>query len=143
MPLEEPDELYRDEYARNGILLHGWLPTQPGALTEYVPVHQPNDIFATDLTEILFQVPLLDPAGGDRTRFLTDARFTEPQANLKYFLKRYEEIKKNRVPIEIYTQAHGKLAAKVSDPAFSNFYSKYYQYIDQQIVNVTEQLQHL
>jgi hypothetical protein len=143
MPLEEPDELFRDEYARKALLERGWLPTQPGSLAEYIPVHQPNQIFATNLSDLLFQIPLVDPAGSDRTRFITDARYTDIKSNLEYYLSRYQAIQKNRQPLEHYTTPHGRTDALVTDPAFPAFYAKYYDYIAQQIQSVTEKLSQL
>jgi hypothetical protein len=143
LPLEEPDELFRDDAAREALLTRNWLPTQPGGLAERFLVHKPNEVFSTDLSVLLFYIPLIDPAGSERSEFLEDARYTDVKANLEHFLARYQNIQKNHPPLSYYTDQHGRPAPKVIDPAFPAFYEKYYEYIDQQIKDVTEKLARL
>ena len=93
---EGPLDAYRDVYAedasRDSLQDFKWLPTRHGALVKTLPVHQPNDLFNTDLRLFAVQSPLRMGKTGHAVRLLSDERNVNLEANLRHFLDKYNAI---------------------------------------------------
>jgi len=89
-PLDDPRELYREPLQREAFLAQGWIPNRHGALLKSMPIHQDNELFDTQTR--LFIVNRVFGLGA-RTKARTlydDARYTELEANLRFYRARYQ-----------------------------------------------------
>ena len=92
LPLDDPDALYRDEAGRRALMEQGWLPTEPGALAEAERVVQDNEVYATDLSLIFYDDPIIGVYRRRFARIFAEPRYTELRANLAYFDALYRRI---------------------------------------------------
>jgi hypothetical protein len=70
----------------------GWLPTRHGALLKTLSVHEPNDLYETTFRLFTLQSPLRMRKTRHAVELLSDPRFVELAANLRYFRDRYNAI---------------------------------------------------
>jgi hypothetical protein len=73
-----------------------WLPTRHGALLKTLPVHEPNDIYDTTFQLFTLQSPFRMNKTAHAIELLSDDRFVDLGANLRYFLKKYDTILSTR-----------------------------------------------
>ncbi|HEV2097826.1 MAG TPA: hypothetical protein VGR45_02745 [Stellaceae bacterium] len=89
-------EDYRDILAngprRDAFHEFHWLPTQPGALLQTLPVHAPNDLYDTTFRLFTLQSPFLMGKTQRAIDLLSDKRFVDLDVNLLYFAARYDAI---------------------------------------------------
>ena len=90
--VEDYRAVYEQGELRDALLGFGWLPTRHGALLKTLPVHAPNDIFDTTFRLFTLQSPLRIGKTNDAVRLLSDERFVDLEANLKYFREKYDAI---------------------------------------------------
>ncbi len=69
-----------------------WLPTRHGALLKTMPVHAPNDLYDTTFRLFTLQSPFRMPKTAHAIELLSDDRFVDLGANLRYFREKYETI---------------------------------------------------
>lgn len=69
-----------------------WLPTEPGALLKTLPVHAPNDLYDTTFRLFTLQSPFLMRKTQRAIDLLSDPRFVDLGANLRYFAEKYDAI---------------------------------------------------
>lgn len=90
-PLEDPGAVAGDAAMARSLEEFGWLPARQGALLNTAPVHRPNDLYDTSLQMFVFEGPR--EAATKRVQSLVnDARYTELEANLRYYEERYRKI---------------------------------------------------
>jgi hypothetical protein len=77
---------------RDALHEFGWLPTRHGALLKTLPIHDPNDLFDTTFRLFTLQSPLRMGKTNHAIELLSDDRFVNLSANLRYFLGKYESI---------------------------------------------------
>jgi hypothetical protein len=90
--LEDYRTILRDGPRRDAFHEFHWLPTRQGALLRTLPVHDPNDLFDTRFRLFTLQSPFLVGKTRRAIDLLSDERFVDLDANLRYFEKRYEAI---------------------------------------------------
>jgi hypothetical protein len=91
-PLTDYEEIQNDGPLRDALHEFGWLPTRHGALLKTLPVHQPNDVFETRFRLFAVQSPFSMGRTATALRLLSDPRFVDLEANLRYFRDRYRAI---------------------------------------------------
>ncbi len=90
--IEDYREVQRNGPQRDALHEFGWLPTRQGALLKTLPVHEPNDIYDTSFRLFTLQSPFRMPKTAHAIELLSDDRFVNLSANLRYFLQKYEAI---------------------------------------------------
>ena len=92
MPIADPRALYEDGPARAAISREGWIPTGPGAVAEAKRAVTPNDVYNTDLRLIFYDEPVFGHYQEWFDQIFKDPRYTNLQANLRYFASVYAAI---------------------------------------------------
>jgi hypothetical protein len=95
-PIEDFDKIRRDELRWKGLVEHEWLPAAPGALVKTMPVLQVNSLYDTKLRMFILKGLLRDDTAKRAQRLLSDGRYLQLDANLRYFYDRYDAILANR-----------------------------------------------
>ena len=135
-PLDDYREVYGEDASRDSLQDFKWLPTRHGALVKTLPVHEANDIFSTDFRLFVVQSPFRMGRTGEAIRLLSEKRNVELEANLRYFLGRY-----NNILGEYREQLDG--LATVRGSPYRRFGRLYYSYIQQQRDDVEAKLAQL
>lgn len=91
-PLESYSRIVRDDAMRNALLEFGWLPTRHGALLISLPVHPRNEVFDTHPRLLALQGPFRRHKTQRLVELLDDPRYTELDANLRFYEERYRAI---------------------------------------------------
>ena len=104
-PIDDFGQIRRDELRWRGLTEYDWLPAVPGALVKTLPVLQVNALYDTK-----FRMFVLGGFFGNDTlkraqKLLTDGRYLQIDANLRYFYDRYEAILAERDPDGEWTDA--------------------------------------
>jgi len=89
-------EIQRDRPERDAFYEFHWLPTRHGALLKTLPVHEPNDLYDTTFRLFTLQSPFRIGKTQRAIDLLSDDRFVNLDANLRYFRERYETILASR-----------------------------------------------
>ena len=97
-PIEDFAAVRRDELRWRALTENGWLPAQPGALLKTLPVHQVNDLYDAKFRMLVLAGWLRDDTTKQAQRLLSDGRYLELDANLRYFDERYSRILAEREP---------------------------------------------
>jgi len=84
--------IQRNGPQRDALHEFDWLPTRHGALLKTLPVHEPNDIYDTSFRLFTLQSPFRMPKTAHAIELLSDGRFVNLGANLRYFRQKYEAI---------------------------------------------------
>ena len=69
-----------------------WLPTRHGALLKTLPIHEPNDLYDTTFRLFTLQSPFRMSKTQRAVDLLSDDRFVNLDANLRYFHEKYGTI---------------------------------------------------
>jgi hypothetical protein len=69
-----------------------WLSTRHGALLKTLPVHDPNDLYDTTFRLFTLQSPFRMGKTQHAIDLLSDERFVNLGANLRYFRGKYDAI---------------------------------------------------
>jgi hypothetical protein len=85
-------QIQADGPKRDTLHEFGWLPTRHGALLKTLAPHEPNDLFDTTFRLFTLQSPLRMGKTRRAIRLLSDERFVDLEANLRYFRERYNDI---------------------------------------------------
>jgi hypothetical protein len=136
MDLTDLRAVYRDRAARNSLIENDRLPAEPGVLAEAVPVTQDNDIYDTKLKLIFYDQPLLGPYQRRFRAIFAEPRYTDIEANLRYFSVLYQKIGAERQPLAHYLTAQSPERRE----DFAVFYARFYDHIDREAAKVTAQL---
>jgi len=81
---------------RDALHEFGWLPTRHGALLKTLPVHEPNDLYDTTFRLFTLQSPFRMGKTEHAIELLSDDRFVDLRANLRYFREKYDAILASR-----------------------------------------------
>lgn len=140
--------LFHDSTIRNALMKDGWIPVQPGILTDKTPYHaKGNAVFkaSPDMSMIL-DIPFLQPEEREFENAFTEVRYKDLKANLLDFQSRYQDALKDQHPVEYWGErdADTQLGAGlyVSDELRA-FYGRYYLYLNQQLKWVNQALDQL
>jgi len=85
-------EIQRDRPERDALYEFHWLPTRQGALLKTLPVHEPNDLYDTTFRLFTLQSPFRMGKTQRAIDLLSDERFVNLNANLRYFREKYDTI---------------------------------------------------
>ena len=85
-------QIQEDGPKRDAFHEFGWLPTRHGALLKTLPVHEPNDIYDTTFRLFTLQSPFRMAKTAHAIELLSDDRFVDLGANLRYFREKYDAI---------------------------------------------------
>ncbi|HXZ02379.1 MAG TPA: hypothetical protein VEI03_20455 [Stellaceae bacterium] len=124
LPIESLDAVYEDAAARRALLETRSLPTGPGALAEAEPAVHDNEVYATDLSLLLYDEPI---SGAYRKRFeriFAVPRYVDLQANLQYFAALYRRIERARPPLAAFLDGRAA-AAPAEREVLARFYASY------------------
>ena len=84
--------IQREAPQRDALNDFGWLPTRHGALLKTLPVHEPNDLYDSTFRLFTLQSPLRMGKTRHAVELLSDERFVDLTANLRYFRDKYSVI---------------------------------------------------
>ena len=121
-PIPSYREIMEDRPRRDAFHEFHWLPTEPGALLQTLPVHSPNDVYDTRFRLFTLQSPFLMGKTRRAVALLSDPRFVDLAANLQYFEQRYDAILAN------YDERRDTMASVRGTP-FRRVERLYYHYI--------------
>jgi hypothetical protein len=121
-PIPSYRDIMRDRPRRDAFHEFHWLPTEPGALLQTLPVHSPNDLYDTRFRLFTLQSPFLMGKTRRAVALLSDRRFVDLAANMKYFEHRYDVILSN------YDERRDTMASVRGTP-FRRVERLYYRYI--------------
>ncbi len=91
-PIEDFGAIRGDPLRWKGLLEEKWLPAEPGALVKTLPVHQVNDLYDNKLRIFVLPGLLRNDTVKRAQRLLSDGRYLQIDANLRFFHDRYEAI---------------------------------------------------
>jgi len=94
--IEDYREIQRNGPERDALHEFHWLPTRHGALLKTLPVHEPNDLYDTTFRLFTLQSPFRMGKTQRAIDLLSDQRFVQLDANLRYFQKKYDTILTSR-----------------------------------------------
>ncbi len=121
-PIPSYRDIMRNGPRRDAFHEFHWLPTEPGALLQTLPVHTPNDLYSTRFRLFTLQSPFLMAKTRRAVTLLSDRRFVDLAANLQYFEQRYDVILAN------YDERRNTMAS-VRGTRFRRVERLYYHYI--------------
>jgi hypothetical protein len=113
-----------------------WLPTRHGALLKTLPVHAPNDLYDTTFRLFTLQSPFRMGKTERAIELLSDPRFVNLDANLRYFRNKYDAI------LTAHDERRDRLASVRGTP-YRRAERLYYDYITAQRAEVTSMLDRL
>ncbi len=132
--IEDFDRVYQDPYTREALLNYGWLPAQPGAILEYIRVHQNNVLYDICYRIFVLEAPLFRLKSRRIGKMFDDLRYTDVEENLQYYQSLYGQILTKRPP-------DWDNVTEGDDRSFVR--RAYYQYIAAQLADVERKLQQL
>jgi hypothetical protein len=121
-PIPTYRDIMRDRPRRDAFHEFHWLPSEPGALLQTLPVHSPNDLYDTRFRLFTLQSPFLMGKTRRAVALLSDRRLVDLAANLQYFEQRYDVILAN------YDERRDTMAS-VRGTRFRRVERLYYHYI--------------
>ncbi len=128
--------IQRNGPQRDALHEFGWLPTRQGALLKTLPVHEPNDIYDTSFRLFTLQSPFRMPKTAHAIELLSDDRFVNLRANLRYFQQKYDSI------LAAHNERHDMLASVRGTP-YRRAERLFYDYIKAQRDEVESMLARL
>ncbi len=126
MPIDDIAAIAGDRAARASLIGYGTLPTAPGALAEAEPAAPQNDLYDTALSLIFYDDPLFGAYQPRFARIFAEPRYTDLEANLRYFADLYRRIEVTRRPRD--EMLAGRPPAERA--GFAEVYDRYYGHID-------------
>ena len=138
----DPSALYNDESAVRSLTQFGQLPWIPGALAESRPPRLPNDVYDTDLKMVFYDAPIIGRYQGRFDTIFNSPRYFDLARNLEYFAELYRQVDADRKPIETLL-GDIEFQAPAARQRFTDFYHRYYAYVDAQSTVVETKLAEL
>jgi len=87
--IDDYREIQQDGSRRDTLHEFHWLPTRHGALLKTLPAHEPNDLYDTTFRLFTLQSPFRIGKTQHAIDLLSDKRFVNLNANLRYFHDKY------------------------------------------------------
>jgi hypothetical protein len=134
--IDDYREIQRDGPHRDAFYEFHWLPTRHGALLKTLPVHEPNDLYDTTFRLFTLQSPFRMPKTAHAIELLSDDRFVNLGANLRYFRQKYQAI------LAAHDERRDMLASVRGTP-FRRVERLFYDYIKAQQAEVESMLARL
>jgi hypothetical protein len=123
MPLEDLLAVWNDRPARRALLAGDDLPTREGVIATFEAVVSENALYNTELQLIFYDEPLFGSYEGWYRQIATAPRYTNADANRRYFAALYARIEAERRPLAWWLSEHPGLASEKEFPAF---YDRFY-----------------
>jgi hypothetical protein len=123
--IDDYREIQRDGPRRDALHEFDWLPTRQGALVKTMPIHEPNDLYDTSFRLFTLQSPFRMPKTAHAIELLSDDRFVNLGANLRYFRQKYDAI------LASHDERRDTLASVRGTP-YRRVERLYYEYIEAQ-----------
>jgi len=127
--IDDYREIQRDGPERDAFHEFHWLPTRHGALLKTLPVHEPNELYDTTFRLFTLQSPLRMGKTQRAVDLLSDERFVNLDANLRYFHEKYSRILANH-------DARRDMLLSVRGTPYRRVERLYYEYIRAQRAEV-------
>jgi hypothetical protein len=134
--IEDYRDIQRDGPQRDTLHEFHWLPTRHGALLKTLPVHEPNDLYDTTFRLFTLQSPFRMGKTRRVVDLLSDRRFVELDANLRYFQEKYDTILKNQDERRV-------MLASVRGTPYRRVERLFYDYINTERAEVEDMLDRL
>jgi hypothetical protein len=134
--LEDYREIQRNGPERDALHEFHWLPTRHGALLKTLPVHEPNELYDTTFRLFTLQSPFRMGKTQRAIDLLSDQRFVNLDANLRYFHEKYSTILASH-------DEHRDMLATVRGTPYRRAERLYYDYITAQRAEVDDMLDRL
>jgi hypothetical protein len=134
--IEDYREIQRDGPQRDTLHEFHWLPTRHGALLKTLPVHEPNELYDTTFRLFTLQSPFRMGKTQRAIDLLSDERFVNLDANLRYFREKYDTI------LASHDEARDRLASVRGTP-YRRTERLYYEYVRAQRAEVGGMLDRL
>lgn len=132
--LESFRKIYKDKITRQNLLEDHWLPMRHGALLRSISVHQNNELYNKEFSLYVLQGPFFKRKSRYVEKLLWEKRNTHIEENLVYYQERYSAI--------LAKQGKGRDKA-VRKGSRAEAKQLYYQYIEDQLKDVSAKLQQL
>jgi len=127
--IDDYREIQRDGPERDALHEFHWLPTRHGALLKTLPVHEPNDLYDTTFRLFTLQSPFRLGKTQRAIDLLSDERFVQLDANLRYFRNKYDAILASR-------DERRDMLASVRGSPYRRLERLYYDYLHAQRAEV-------
>jgi hypothetical protein len=134
--IDDYREIQRDGPERDAFHEFHWLPTRHGALLKTLPVHEPNELYDTTFRLFTLQSPLRMGKTQRAVDLLSDERFVNLDANLRYFHEKYSRILANH-------DVRRDMLLSVRGTPYRRVERLYYEYIRAQRAEVEGMLDRL
>jgi hypothetical protein len=134
--IDDYRKIQRNGPQRDALHEFDWQPTRHGALLKTLPVHEPNDLFDTTFRLFTLQSPFRMPKTAHAIELLSDDRFVNLGANLRYFRQKYQAI------LAAHDERRDMLASVRGTP-FRRVERLFYDYIKAQQAEVESMLARL
>jgi hypothetical protein len=135
-PIEDYDKVRGDKLHWQGLATKGWLPGTPGVLLKTIPVLQVNALYDTKFRMFVLGGFFSNEVIKRAQILLTDGRYLQLDANLRYFFQRYERILAER-------NADGSWTDSLRGDGYRTDREIYYDYIESQRDGVIEVLERM
>jgi hypothetical protein len=134
--IENYREIQQEGPQRDTLHEFHWLPTRHGALLKTLPVHEPNELYDTTFRLFTLQSPFRMGKTQRAIDLLSDERFVNLDANLRYFREKYDTI------LASHDERRDTLASVRGTP-YRRVERLYYEYVRAQRADVEGMLDRL
>jgi hypothetical protein len=126
LALNDPAAVYADPAARAAVETDGVPPIAPGALAEFQPVMQDNEVYDTRLSLIFYDDPIVGRYERHFRSIFSEPRYVDLHANLRHFVELYRHLEGER---------KGYFDTLTAEPSgerqrLAPFYEQFYRTID-------------
>lgn len=135
-PIEDFGKVRSDELYWQDLATKGWMPATPGVLLKTLPVLQVNALYDTKFRLFVLGGFFSNEVIKRAQLLLTDGRYLQLDANLRYFLERYERILAER-------DTEGSWIDSLRGEDYRRDREIYYEYIERQRDAVIEVLERM
>jgi hypothetical protein len=134
--------IYHDETAARSLAEFDRLPWQPGGVVESRPPQTPNDVYDTDVGMLFYDDPITGRYQARLDRIFSHPRYYDIQQNLVYFAALFRRLGAERRPLS-YWLAQDEFRAPDARRRFTDFYDRFYTFVDKEDVTIEAQLARL
>jgi hypothetical protein len=124
-PIEDFGKIRGDELHWESLVTRGWLPATPGVLLKVVPVLQVNELYDAKFRLFVLGGFFSSQVIKRAQILLTDGRYLQLDANLRYFYRRYQRILAER-------DTKGSWLDSLRGEDYRRDREIYYEYIERQ-----------
>jgi hypothetical protein len=134
--------IYHDETAADTLAQFGHLPWIPGAVAETHPLEQPNEVYDTNVALVYYDDPVTGRYRRRENVIFDHPRYLDIEQNLGFFSGLYRRLDAERKPLEDWL-ARDEFRAPSDRQRFTDFYHRFYAYVDRERVSIDAKLARL